>query len=681
MTWRQTILLGLTLGCAAQAPTFGTGDLDALTCKVISLEPTSEGWQTLAVEVGNRGALAAEPLEFAITLHERKVDPPRTETFRRVTLPMIARHGRPAPANGRQTYLLTTALPGKKGAFDVRVTTASWYADGDLPKPELRISTPTSVQRTSLAGSFPVTEVTFTNPFDRDLDVLCLVTLTQPVDVVDLMGFRLPAKATTPFVIATRPGPRCFLDRDEAPGCAMKATALRVVDWSLVGEVAADAGEKLLQPAYDAWYRWPTPAELTGRFAFTERRLRLNSQTEYDESAVTGRYTVPADGAIRIDVESGNNAAVALLLEESFAQVRRPDFAALRQKNQLVAITPDRVEIRGPGWRAGSGAHVAAAGGKVGDSEDLQTVGEQIASSGRGDDARELWHRQDRGRQWLVHRRTSSSADWTFAYTELGGLVLPMVCTFTQLLGGTNPYSLAELRLTEPTLSGRDPVRPQPPIGDGAAALRAAWDAAWHLPTTAIAWRADFEVTTGKGEDIWRGQKKFAGTLQATGIGRNLRELQCTFGGKLAPEMQTHLAAALADRFNIWWLRDPNDRPPFDEFFAGSTIGAMAAGGTFAVEHGPVTTVSVGDGLVRGWRTRFGLEHRFHYQPIAGQPVVTKVTIEHTGAKSPERWTETVLIGFQQVGESLLPASLRFERIYGKDWGPETINLTNLRLR
>ncbi|MBK8101598.1 MAG: hypothetical protein IPK26_31335 [Planctomycetes bacterium] len=682
MTLRLTILLGLAVGCPSQVPSFGTGNLDSLTCKVSSLEPTSEGWQTMVVEVTNRGPLAAEPLEFEIVLRERKVDPPRTETFRRVSLPLVARYGRPAPANGRQTYTLTTALPGKKGAFDVRVIAASWYGNGDVPKPEVKISEPKGVQRTSLAGSFPVTEVSFTNPFDRELDVLCLVTLTQPVDVVDLMGFRLPAKATTPFVIATRPGPRCFLERDEAPGCAMKATNFRIVDWSLVGEVAADAGEKLLQPAYDAWYRWPTPAgELSGRFAFTERRLRLNSQTEYDEFTATGRYTVPADGAIRIAIESGKDATVALLLEEAFAQVRRPDFAALRQKNQLVPIAQDRVEIRGPGWRNGTGAQVSATGGKVGESEDVQVVGERITSTGRGDGARETWHSEVRGRAWLVTRRTSKFATWTFAYTELGGLVLPRACTFTQLLGSTNPYSIAELRLTEPTPSGRDAVRPEPPIGDGVAALRTAWDAAWHVPTTAIAWSADFEVTTGKGEDIWRGQKKFSGSLQAIGIGRNLRELQCTFAGKLAPELQTHLTAALADRFNIWWLRDPNDRLPFDEFFAGAKVAAADAGGTFAIEHGPVASVAVGDGLVRGWRTAFGLEHRFHYQAVGGRQVVTKVTIEHSGAKSTERWTETVLVGFQPVGELLLPASLRFERIYGKDWGPEVITLTNIRLR
>lgn len=238
---RRTVLLAaLLLAGAVRAqgpagPSFVAGDLAALEARVVDCKAIDASFQRLVVEVQSRGAVEAEPLEFRIELPARKGEPPVVETFSRVQLPAVARYGRPVPAGGKQTYQVSTALPGKKGQFRVVVTAASFGSGLAVGKPDLRIGEPVQVQRTSLAGTFPVTQVTLHNPFDREVDVMLSVTLKQPVDSVELYGVRLPAGRPLDWVLCSRPGNRPYVDQEGGPACVMKAVGFQVVDWCVVG--------------------------------------------------------------------------------------------------------------------------------------------------------------------------------------------------------------------------------------------------------------------------------------------------------------------------------------------------------------------------------------------------------------------------------------------------------------
>src|SRR5262245_39617544 len=124
---RLAVPLPLACALAAQAasePQFVPGDVAALTCRVTDARVVDAPLQVLTIEVANGGAVAAEPLAFRLEVPAKKGEPPAVETFARVQLPLVHRHGRPVPAGGRQTYLVPTALPGKKAQFAVGVATA-----------------------------------------------------------------------------------------------------------------------------------------------------------------------------------------------------------------------------------------------------------------------------------------------------------------------------------------------------------------------------------------------------------------------------------------------------------------------------------------------------------------------------------------------------------------------------
>ncbi|MGH8310763.1 MAG: hypothetical protein ACRETX_13330, partial [Steroidobacteraceae bacterium] len=241
----------LSARAQAQSPAFADVEIEKLSCKVVDVDPVDEFTQLLRVEVQNRGAVDAEPVEFQIELDARK-GTPQTERYRRVQLPLVRRFGRPAPAGGKQTYLLATNLIAKKGQHRVSVVTACGSTGGQVAQPDLGIGAPTSVQRTSLAGTFPVARVTLSNPLDADMDVLLRVTFTQPKNTVELMGLRLLAKKPREWIIASRPGVRSFVDSDTLPGSAFKVTAIELVDWSLVAQADPKAGAALLEPFYRA---------------------------------------------------------------------------------------------------------------------------------------------------------------------------------------------------------------------------------------------------------------------------------------------------------------------------------------------------------------------------------------------------------------------------------------------
>jgi hypothetical protein len=171
------------------------------------------------------------------------------------------------------------------------------------------------------------------------------------------------------------------------------------------------------------------------------------------------------------------------------------------------------------------------------------------------------------------------------------------------------------------------------------------------------------------------------GKVAMTGIGRHLQQIHFTFDGGLTADLEMSLGAAFRDRLLMWYGRDFNDRQAFDDFFGGATIHAPAADGTFRVENGRVEEVFTAGGLVRGWK-RGGGALRFTCEKVDGRMAVTRIEEDvGVGNRSMERWTGSVTIRFTKVGDLLLPSTLRFERIFGRDWGPETIVLKGLEVR
>jgi hypothetical protein len=323
---------------------------------------------------------------------------------------------------------------------------------------------------------------------------------------------------------------------------------------------------------------------------------------------------------------------------------------------------------------------------KATESPDLQVQDDRIVSDGRGASGRTQWEMRNLDGGFVVTRRHDQSTDARYGYAVAAGRVVP--ATMAKVVKfGDNLFSAEELVLTDVVVGGEAPVAaPALPTGPGADALRAAWDASYRLPTEPIVVEAKFTVTTGN-DGIWRGVPKLSGTIVMEGVGRHLRASDCRFEGNLARADEVQFAAVLRDRLGMWIARDFNDRAPFDEFFRGAVIAAADAQGTFAVERGPVAAVLTSGGLVRGFRGRDGGSTAFTYGKFGDRQAVTRIDqrIEQRPLGDPsgqvQRWEAATHVTLTPVGPHLLPTKIHFERIFGRDWTPETLVFRDPKLK
>jgi len=681
-----SVALLLSWGHAQQPvePRFHPGDPAALTCRIVGEQPAANGVRILRVEVQNPGTVPAEPLRFEVRSGASKGTNAEVEWFDRAQLPRFGRFGRPVAPRGRQTYLVPTVLAGKRAALDVCVTEAAFVEGGQLDRPALAIGEPKQVQRESLGGTFPVTQVTIANPLPNELDVLLLVTLSQPRDATELMGVRLPAGGALDVLIASLPGRKAWIDPlDDHPGSAVKAVRFEVVDWCAVGDAPPDAAIGALRTAYEAWHRWPeSEAELGGSFVFHERRRKLESQDEYAEFRVAGRFTVSASGKVDVQIQEGGGANVSMLLRETLSNLRRPSFDELAAGNRLAPVTADRVALVGPGWsllKAESG-HSVAAEQRAEESDDLQVRDGRIVGDGRGESGRMEWEWRRFGVADVVARRFGRNRDVRFTYGWIDERIVPTTASEVVQYGAT-PEIVRDLGLADLRFQGAAPIVAAPPTGDGVDALRACWEASWRVPNEPIVVEAKFTLQCGH-DGVWRGRKSLSGAITMEGLGRGMRRSDVSFDGAMPRVDQVQFAALLRDRLGIWIGRDFNDRPSFEEQFRGAKVLAPDATGTFVVEGGSVTAVTTAAGQVRGMRWRDGGTISYSRSRIGDRHVVTRIEQKLGGANTPAamRWEAATSIDWSSVGGHLVPTRFVFDRIFGREWGTETLTFRDVRI-
>lgn len=679
------LLAAPTLAQAVAEPTFRDGDPATLACRVVASTPCDFGLQQLTIEVRNPGQVAAEPLAFELIAPGKKPEPPQVETCHRARFPHFARFGRPVPAGGKQTYQVVTALAAKKGSIVVRVAAASFVDGGVLAKPEIGIGVPEQVQRESMVGTFPITQVRMQNPLPYEIDLLMQVQFQQPKDVRELVGVRLPANGGLDVLFASRPGRDVWIDPlASAPGGEVKAVAFEIVDWCAVGHASGEAQIASLREAWEAWYRWPE-ADLAcaGDYALRVRRLQLNTTDRYDEFVVRGRFTVDRSGKAAMEVREGGGANGKLLLQEAITNLRRPDFEVLAKANRLQPVAADRVALIGPGFGAlaTDSGHLVGGAQSAAEFDDLQVRDGLVRSDGRGEGERSQWEWREFDGSRVVVRRHGKSRDLRFAYAKVGDRIVPTAVT-ENVQYGANPTSVAELVLSNLTFEGVVPIQPQPPRGDGADALRAVWEAAWRIPDEPVEIEAKFAVQCGN-DGVWQGTKRVSGSIVLRGLGRSMVGSDIAFDEGFPREQEVQLAALVRDRFGIWQGRDFNDRAPFDVYFAGATIHAADAAGTFAVDGGPVAAVTIASGLVRSVRGRDGSTNTYTYGKVGSRQVVTRIDQKIGGERTPAalRWEASVQVTWQEFGEQLVPTKMVFERIFGREWGPESIALRDVKVR
>jgi hypothetical protein len=656
-------------------------ETDALDCRILRVEAESYGFARVTVEVRNDADRAIEPLVFRFTLPRpsRGADRP-TRDIARCRLPHVARRGRPVPPHGQETYWLQIGAYDakeleKRGALDVEVVTAVTVAGDPLPEPPLEIGPIEATQApTFQGGDVPASTLSVRNPLDVTVDVIVRGRFSQPRDLDAYFGMRLPPGATTGFLVSELPADLTF-ELTEFAHKPTKLEAIDVVDWCAVETPDAGAVGELVADAYRAWVRWPEPRpSIAGRFALASTAMNGDKTIE---SRVEGRFRLGRNGDVHVDVAEAKKArAIEQRIRRAFAEVLRPGLDELLADNRIELVTPDTVAIDGRGFfgdRPSAPEHAPC-----------YTIADgRIRSDGqRASLGHTTWRTLPLAGGWVVARRSVPNDQWSeqFSWTVLEGLPMPMSHQSTLLMPGSGELmsdhllTFSDLQIVQD--EGAE-IRPAP-SGPGVELLRSAWQRVYRYPERGLAVEARIAVKTPGTDLVWGGVDDVDGSIAFT-TRRGLSDvdsLRFTPSRAATPRLRTVWSGAIHDRFVMWAGRDFNARRDFDDVFRGASIGTPDDRGVARIEGGPWREALIEDGLVTACRLTDGRLRRIGYTKVGDDLVATEVETEARPGERGERLTARYSVAHAADGTRwLLPTHLRFERVFGDDWGPETIAL------
>ena len=178
---------------------------------------------------------------------------------------------------------------------------------------------------------------------------------------------------------------------------------------------------------------------------------------------------------------------------------------------------------------------------------------------------------------------------------------------------------------------------------------------------------------TNKGSDgVWYGRRKVGGSFSlrhfTSGFWRH-RTLTSD-DGKADAYTRERLVDAVEDRIGMWSGRVPCWRPSFAKEFAGVELEEDGKRGWIRiVGHRRIGAVEIIDGRLAAIRsTTAGRLTRYHWKKRGGTLLPSRV--ERRGNGNVDLDWEEIEPGWW------LPKRAHFTEIFGRGWGPETIEMT-----
>jgi len=691
------LLAGASCAVLFLAPeTTAERDLGALSCSVVESKLGASG-TLVVVEVRNGAAAAAEPLSFEfVTQPKKKGAASSTLSAERVLIPHVRRYGRPVAAGGKERYPLLLRWYDADVRFQARVTSALWNAPWPAPapgKPKLAFDGPKDAESLNHQGvKVNAMRVELRNPEAFDVDVLFRATCTAPRNGETLLGVRLRAGEVRNWIVSQLPSHNPYRSEDTLEG--LDVSKLELVDWCYIAPADAQADEQRFRELYANWMRWDAPLPLLeGRFEFaaSARRFEAGGKEMPFEVLGGGHFELDTSGAarLRVDAPTRGNAAdlereARAAFGEMLADVLRPSAEELLARTRARALGVDVFELDGAGWWRGqntgwSGSTSGAEG------EFLPNFsfrdGRLCASGDREELDSYVWRTRELASGWVVTQRemADGNSKAEFDYVEFEpGLALPVAFRSQRGAGGV-VFERQLLRVFDVRRSNAPAAAPTAnalPSGDGVETLRAAWDFGWRYPASPRRLRARIEAKTPATDGLWLGRKQLRGELELAGYTgfrtseRGWGSYRFELEGTLSAVERMALGMALDDRLRLWAGRDFNGRASFESTFAGAVIGAPDAKGRFAIEGSRLASVSVRDGRVVELERRSGGALRLSWKKFGDDWLVVRT----------EQGSEHLEVNFARAGDEWAPATLRFERVFGDDWGPEEFKLSNLRV-
>jgi hypothetical protein len=659
-------LLPLAAPIAAQAE----GSLDRLSCRVRQIEPADDWTLLVRVEVENRNAVTAEVAEFVVRT------PDGERRVRRFPYPEAGRHGRGAPARGAQDYWLRVRLPDSRAPrlrVEVGIGAAVFH---DRPVPDAPPVTLGRIEHRDVEEGghrFQIATIETHNALDRPVDALLLVRLRKPQD----SRWLCPVHIEPGDGEVTIDGLRTEMVWESATSklFGLELRSAEVVDWTGVQPVTDAPIVDAFAAAWTAWRRWESPpAGLGGRFRLRQRTVQ-DGQGVTSEIRKAGRFTILADGSARVEVETVEGTAdrrpPTSTFELAFRDLLRPSFDQLRADPGVEAFDGRRVRLPrgrerpeyGNVFEVDDGRIVGAT---VDDGVDRLRWAHEIQALGAGYvvSGRRLWQKA-LGEHLIEQRAYTTVAD---------GVVVPTRLARMETYGGLfNEY---ELLLADFGFGAGADLTPAAPDGPSTAALRALWDGPGRHPDEPVDLVAHLEVDHRNTDGVWAGVRKVSGTLRIRGY-RGFRMGDSGWDevefepddAALSPNVRAALHSAVYDRLILWAGRDLAGRAAFDRVFRGASITETAPG-TFAIEGGGASRAVAQDGVLREVDFVGGRALRATWRKVGDHLVPARV----------QNGDEVLEARWRDVGGVPFPSRLRFERVFGADWGPETLEFSKVRI-
>lgn len=685
----SALLLSTASAVAQAAPEFVPGDVADLSCKVARLTSDRDTF-VLEVDVRNRGRITAEPLVFEVTARPNGRRKDETAlTIARARMPWAFRAGRPVPAGRTTRYHLYGSIWELPKRLEVSVTRASFFTGSLTPEPDddqppVQVGGITQDTLAGAAGTVPVSRIALHNTLPRPVDVLLRARFSRPRDAVGLITASLGAGEERTVPVESFVGSIEWMKWGQASGA--KVEEVELVDWCQQFPQDEAKARQALLDAYVNWVRWEAPTAVRGAFAIRATRDGVRRQGK-------GMFTLSKSGKVEIDWDGPQPEGVAIgsTLRDAFRNLQRPSVAELTAQNRFARMADDLVAVAGPGWRQlSTDAQKRIQGDAergilvdLGDDGGMQmfriTDGRLCASGWSLSGNFEEWTLEDHPRGYLVtsHRPNDGAQVFSWTYDDVDGV--PVTSGYREVWKDATGAVIHEIELELPKLEldSADPSagEPAPPRGPGLAALRAVWDATWAYPAEPVTLKARFDIETPATDGVWVGQKHVTGSVTIGGFrgyrvrGERWATVDIEIDDELPATSHGSLRDAVRDRLGLWAGRDVAGRGDFDDAFAGATIGAERRG-AFPIDGGPYRAVEVKKGLIAGFDLGGGTERSFHYDLVGGHPVPTRIV---TG-------DEELLATWRVVDGYLVPVEFEFRRVFGRDWGPEVIELSDVRI-
>jgi hypothetical protein len=656
----------------AQAPPeFTDGDPSRLKCRVLKVEPTAKGSSAfvLTVQVSNPGTTAAEPLLFELTTPRRKAP----VVLARALHPWGDRAGRAVPAGDKRSYWLQIVrAENELKDLTARVLEASFFRGTGAATAPVRIG----AIRHEDANGTPVSVIDVENLLAERVDVVIALDCEEPWRGRSLARLRLEPSAK----LAWRPVDcmREFVRGDSGGASGAKVTAAKVLDWSV--ERAPPAGTDRnaeFTAAWNGWLRRPDDAPaVEGRFELEESSTRHGAPPHRAKASGTfrrdARAGVTFTPASPLDAETTNGLKAAF--ERAFAPVCRKSADAVLAAKGVARVGRGRYRLEPR--MAGDALFPRLLA-----IRDGRCTGWTDVESGT---IRERWTTAPLGDGYVVTRMEGEQAALpgltdvqVFEFALHEGLVVPVLHQRVWALE-QGSRSEAALRL-RPGPAAAAPVDPAVPLASRIPEpVRKAWDAAYRYPGRAVTLTGRFTIESPATDALWQGHRRLTGRFTLKGFRGWLagedrwQEAEFALDLRAPDEVKQQLASVVEDRFRLWAFRDFAGREPAERLFASAVFARVPnQGRKWTVRNCGWSSLEIAGDVIAAYGFGRVPRRTIEYGKLGGTLVPERIV---TGE-------EELLAKFADLGGGwLLPASLEFRRVFGKDWGPETVTFKELKV-